>query len=333
MQPLRYLPYEQTSTMPNVVVDGSPNPSTVLTLSHWPGQPVAPRYRADLSAQMAFRFLDDPRAGDLGARFVTNNHFDQDGLVGVFALCAPVEAMARRELLEDVASAGDFATCRDRRAARASMIIDALADPGRTPLRDLPVDQAERCAYLYREGLDRLVDLVEHPELHEEIWAREDRHLTESEDAIRSGAVTIEEHPGLDLAVVSVPDGLRGLAGHRFVGRRFEHVHPIALHGATERTALLVAHGERYRFTYRYETWVQFRSRPVRTRVALEPLAQRLTDREAGGAVWSADRVGDLSPSLAPGGGAPSTLALPEVVAHVVEHLETAPPAWLPFPE
>jgi hypothetical protein len=34
---LRFEPYESTTGIPNVVVDGSPNASTVLTLTHWPG--------------------------------------------------------------------------------------------------------------------------------------------------------------------------------------------------------------------------------------------------------------------------------------------------------
>ena len=56
---------------------------------------------------------------------VSNNHFDQDGLVSIYALVAPEEAIARRSFLEDVARAGDFAVCRDRDAARVSMVLSA----------------------------------------------------------------------------------------------------------------------------------------------------------------------------------------------------------------
>ncbi|MDY7100174.1 MAG: DUF6687 family protein [Actinomycetota bacterium] len=332
MRTRRYVPYEQTVSTANIVVDGSPNAATVLTLSHWPGQPVAPEHRADLSAQMAFRFLDDPTADEVDADVVTNNHFDQDGLVGLFALCSPDEALARRELLEDVAAAGDFGTYRDRRAARASMIIDALADPARSPLVDLPADETQRCARLYREGLELLVEIVERPEGREDLWVDEDRALTASEAAIRAGDVTIDEDLDLDLAVVTVPEGLRDLGGHRFVGYRFEHLHPMALHNATDRTAVLVVHGAGFRFTYRYETWVQFSSRAVRPRVALEPLAERLTDREPGDVEWVADPVGRLSPSMAPRGGV-SGLARGEVADELRRHLATAPVAWDPFPE
>ena len=141
---LRYESYEQTADRPNVVVDGSPNAGTVVTLTHWPGIPCPPGTEADLSAQMAFRYLD--RGADLhgAAEVVTNNHFDQDGLVAVYALSRPGDALARRDLLEDLAAAGDFGTFRSRDAARLSMAIDAYADPDRSPWTALPEDSDER---------------------------------------------------------------------------------------------------------------------------------------------------------------------------------------------
>ena len=45
--------------MPNVVIDGSPNENTVLTLTHWPGYPQPSGFHFDLSAEMAFQYLDD----------------------------------------------------------------------------------------------------------------------------------------------------------------------------------------------------------------------------------------------------------------------------------
>ena len=55
----------------------------------------------------------------MDAELVSNNHFDEDGLVGVFTLLEPGTALGLRELLIDTARAGDVATYRDRRAARA----------------------------------------------------------------------------------------------------------------------------------------------------------------------------------------------------------------------
>ena len=89
---LRFVPEHAIAGIPNVVVDGSPNADTVLTLSHWPGSPTPPELRDDLSAQIAFRALSEPERF-AGVEAVTNNHFDQDGIVSAFALLWPALAL------------------------------------------------------------------------------------------------------------------------------------------------------------------------------------------------------------------------------------------------
>ena len=82
---LHYVPYgelagdaagsDSDAGVPNVVVDGSPTSGTLLCLSHWPGIGSPAPFAADLSAEMAFLYLD---AFDHhpGAEAVSNNHFD-----------------------------------------------------------------------------------------------------------------------------------------------------------------------------------------------------------------------------------------------------------------
>ena len=72
--PFRYLEYNASRDVANVVVDGSPNDGTVLTLTHWPGIGQPADVVADLSAQMAFRFLQSGHS--VRADVVTNNHFE-----------------------------------------------------------------------------------------------------------------------------------------------------------------------------------------------------------------------------------------------------------------
>ena len=55
-----YRSYGEFRDIPHVVVDGSAQPGTVLTLSHWPGSATPERYRADLSAEIAFTYAADP---------------------------------------------------------------------------------------------------------------------------------------------------------------------------------------------------------------------------------------------------------------------------------
>ena len=154
---MRFVPYHLLAGRPSVIVDGSPAPGTVLTVTHWPGVPPPPGIEADLSAQMAFRLLDRPDLVPPEAEAVSNNHFDQDGLVSVYALADPHEARLRQGFLEEVALAGDFGVYHDRDAARVSMVLAALARAD-----GLPDDPAELTAAIYEDALGRMPELCDH---------------------------------------------------------------------------------------------------------------------------------------------------------------------------
>ena len=309
---MRYVEYEASATEPNIVIDGSPNDGTVLCLTHWPGiECPAPGMADDLSAQMAFRYLDSDMALHGDAEVVTNNHFDQDGFVGVFALVHPEIALPRRELLLDIAAAGDFGTYRDRRAARISMVMSAWS------FEHDPFD----CA------LARFAALLDDQEPYRLIWEAEDADLTASEAALDARSVTIDTEPALDLAVVRVDESVGPWSGHRFAGsQRFEGVHPMALHNATDMSILALVHGRRYSLTHRYETWVQYQTRPRPCRVDLVPLAAQLTAMDD--VAWSADPVGRLTPTLRHDGE--SSLSPETFLMTAREHLRTSPPAFDP---
>lgn len=327
--PLLYTPYHELAGRPNVVVDGSPTAGTVLTLTHWPGYQAPAGLEADLSAQMAFLYLEQGRQLHADAQLVSNNHFDQDGLAGLLALAHPVRAVPRRRLLEDLAAAGDFAVYTDRNAARVSMAVAAFADQDRSPLR-LETGSMARTAQLYEELLELLPELCDHPEHFRTLWEEEDAGLTRSEELIESGKVTVVERPDLDLAVVDVPEGEELAGGHRFPHQWEPGLHPMAIRNATDRTALLVRQGRHYRLTYRYEGWVQLRSRPVRARRDLGPLAAALTAEERGNGVWVYDGSADLEPAVHLN-GEESDMSPERFLDLVVTHLESAPADWDPY--
>ena len=85
---MQFLPYEQLSAIPNIIVDGAARDSTVLTLSHWPHSPTPRELQRDTSAEIAFAYLDAPQF-HVSAEAVSNNHFDEDGLIGIFTLVNP----------------------------------------------------------------------------------------------------------------------------------------------------------------------------------------------------------------------------------------------------
>jgi hypothetical protein len=309
------VPYDELGDLPNVVVDGSANEHTTLTLSHWPRSGTPIEYRDDLSAQIVFRFLADPH-GYEPAEVVSNNHFDEDGLVSVFALVDPEAALARRELLVDVASAGDLEVWSSRTALRVAHVITALADEG------------DDTGTLYRENLPRLVELCEHVDRFRALWERPDAHTQAGLDALDAGIITIDERPHLDLAVVTIPERWATDVAARFGVALDEALTNDALYPRTRCLRVLRSVGAVHRFGYRYESWVQLRSRRPLPRVALLPLAQQLSSLESGGATWRADPVNRTLPQLRV---TDSSLDATQVRAAVEQHLAVAEPAWDPY--
>jgi uncharacterized protein DUF6687 len=149
-------------------------------------------------------------------------------------------------------------------------------------------------------------------------WDVEDRALSAGEASIDQGTVTIEEPPGLDLAVIRIAPGEK-------------MPHAYVLNTRTPCTRLLVIHGQHVELRYRYEGWVQFRSRVVAPRVDLSPLAAELNAEERPPGRWVFDGVEAITPSLSLGGADRTSLAVESIQARIEHHLRTGAPAWNPF--
>ena len=353
---LPYLPVEELDGRPHVIVDGSPRSGTVLTLSHWPQSPTPVGLARDLSAEIVFAFLRASRAGDgpgtaqarvgrhssrleltsaiAGARWaeaVTNDHFDEDGFVSLLAVTDPDFALSHEELLVDVASCGDFGVVRSRRAAQIAFAIGPIGEEA----GEAPPAPADRPGSLtgprYRAALERAVELVEHPEHFRHHWEEQDAALAASQAALEAGAVTIDEVPEVDLAVVRrVAGGACGSGGPEAGLCGGLALHEVALHSATSASRILAFNGGRCELYLRYESWVRYVSRMVPLRPDLEPLAGQLSAAEPSGSRWVADGVGSLVSRLRPASGV-TELAPAVVQLMVVAYLKHAPGAWDPF--
>jgi hypothetical protein len=328
---MRFVPYNQ-ATVPNIVVDGSPNEHTVLTLSHWPRSGTPAKLKADTSAEIAYNYLHSPEF-HVACDVVTNNHFDQDGLVGVFILIDPATAERYRDFLVDVAAAGDFGVFKSRDAARISFAVSSLADPELSPFPKgiFELSYPQMAAELYVRMLDLLPRLIAEPAAFKSLWENEDAHLAESEGLLKAGSITIEEHPDSDLALVRLPKNLRDSRVHRFVFSERGACHPLAINNATACTRILLLKGQHSEFQYRYESWVQLVSRKPPARVDLSGLADELNTQETGGGRWTFDGVDAITPRLHLEGKHESSIPVDVIVRKLEHYLRTAPPAWDPY--
>jgi hypothetical protein len=327
---MRFIPYNQAA-IPNIVVDGSPNDQTLLTLSHWPKSGTPADLKADTSAEIAFRYLDSERF-HVACDVVTNNHFDQDGLVGVYVLIDPATASRHRDLLIDVASAGDFGVFKSRTAARINFAVSTFADPKSSPFPKAVFAQPYpgMAADVYVRMLDLMPRLIAQPEAFKELWEDEDATLSESERMIAMGTVTLEERPDLDLAVVRVLGERPESRVHRFTSSQESVCHPMAIHNAATCTRILLIQGQYAEFQYRYEGWVQLVSRKPPARVDLTPLAVEFSQIEQDGH-WTFDGVDAITPRLHLDGKDESSIPIDLILQKLEHHLRTGPPAWDPY--
>jgi hypothetical protein len=279
---------------------------------------------------MAFRLLERPDLLPPGTSLVSNNHFDQDGLVSITAVTQPDAALDRRVRLEAVARVGDFGRGDDRSAARISMALSAMAAGHDSTMQDLPDSYEDACALLYDEALGRILPWCDDPDLARHLWGDEDATLAASDDAFERGLVTLTELADIDLAVVEVGADAPTAGGHRFGGTWQEGLHPLSVNNRTQRVVVATIRDRHYTVEHRYETWVQMVSRRVRLRRDLQPLAETLQDEERGDAQWSADPVGALTPRLTSGDGT-SSIPAPRFLNLLRNHLATAAVAWDPF--
>lgn len=316
---MRYVPYDELRGEPSVIVDGSATGGTILTLSHWPKSGTPVEFAADTSAEIVFKYLDRPSA-HVAAGAVSNNHFDEDGLVGIFALVNPDLALRHRERLIAAATAGDFGVYSSHEAARLAFTISAFADDATSPLAKeiFALPYAAQAAMLYRKLLEVFPSLLNDLNAYRRFWEGDERQLAESEALVDQGTISIEDRAGLDLAIVRVPE-------------REAMPHAYVLNTRTRRSRLLVVHGRHVELRYRYEGWVQFQSRKVAPRVDLSALASELTAEERPSGTWVFDGVEAITPSLRLKGSKATSIAVDSIQTRIEHHLRTGAPAWNPF--
>ena len=238
--------------------------------------------------------------------------------MSVFALIDPDAAYARRELLVDIASAGDLEVWTSRTALRIALTINAIAENS----------EYGGGGALYREMLPRVVELCEHSDRFRAIWESPDAHTEAGLTALADATVTIDERPDLDLAVINIPETWASTVARRFDVSIDRALTNDAVYPQTHCLRVLRSVGAAHRLSYRYESWVQLRSRRPQPRVELAPLAEALTQLESQGAVWHSHPIDRTTPEMWVDD---STLDAPHVRAVVEKYLARAAPAWTPY--
>jgi hypothetical protein len=268
------------------MVDSGRSADTVLELSHWPGNNTPESYKADTSSEIVLKFL---RSTERNHFFnlvdaVSTDHYDVDGLLALWSVLYPDEALRRAELIVQTAVTGDFDRFTTAAAVQTCLSLDGLERERIQPSINYTAWSTEEItANLYQQALALVPSCLDHPEEFRPLWNDEYHEVLSSIKILEQGKARLTEIPELDLAILESDRPL----------------HDLAVYNATHCLRVLtVVGGSIYCIRYRYESFVELDSRPASSRVPLDTLTARLNACEKNSGRWFAESIATAHPRL-----------------------------------
>ena len=294
--PLKYL--LETGVEHVLSVDGGfEDPG--LNLSHWPGNHTPVKLKHELSTGISLNFvrLPEARQAELaqGCKTLVNNHYDTDGVLSLFVLQHPQEALPHADLLLQIAAAGDFFHVPSEQAFCFDELITLYADRVRSPmahqLAGLPDAERYRVVteFLFTKLPSWLANGIE----------SEKAHYGPALDRLRSDLQNLqraEEVPLIhfDLSVLRAAPGTDSEPGR----------HALFHTTGTDRVLWMAkdSEGVRARFLIGTRSWFEIPGLIVQPRPDLKKLADRLNQLESSAieysSAWRFQATDTASPEL-----------------------------------
>src|SRR5204863_7440648 len=183
--------------LPKLSVDGTVD--NAIHFSHWNGNQTPESVKADTSTETVLNVVAAPNRNELtrSIDLVTNNHFDTDGVLSVWAMLTGERALDLRDRLIAAAEAGDFSELSSPDGVRASIVIqgsdspiDKSGSPLAAKLAGAPVeDEAES----YLLVLPHVEDVISHTGKYEELWRHQWQRIEIALDSFANGTSRVEE--------------------------------------------------------------------------------------------------------------------------------------------
>ncbi|EMR01068.1 DUF6687 family protein [Cesiribacter andamanensis] len=291
MQTKQFIPFLDIHQYQGVLVVDSFHPRG-LVLSHWRGAPKLPQLHDDTSAGIVLNALKADLPELHTHAYVTNNHFDIDGFLGVWSLLYPQKALQHEQLIRKMALMGDFRemdlqTEEDHLALKLVCWINR-AESGRfyAPFASYAPRQSEvkLCVPKYTFFLEAFGAVLEDPERYRAEWQQEYEQVVADWAVMRGPKSGLTLERSIRLLVVETPEPL--------------HYYALFGQSAPADMVLSLYSGNRYELEYKYTSWVDTAHRPGFPRLDLQPLAGQLNALEEGPHRWAADKITDTGPIL-----------------------------------
>ncbi|HEX9757673.1 MAG TPA: DUF6687 family protein [Nitrospiria bacterium] len=237
-------------------------------LSHWKGNQTPEVFTADTSTEIAIKFITHPHSEKYIQKcdILSNNHFDTDGLLALWVLLSPSQALPHKEFLIAAAEVGDFSQFTQPKAVQFNLLVTAFRESPESPFaetmrewRDEKKDQ-----FCYEKLLEQLPLLLSNLSAYEKFWLSEYIKIENSFEQFEKGEVLRKEFPKESLTVL--------VCGKRPSKYAIDH------HCQGNLFLIVQIHSEGfcYDLEYRYYSWAETITRPKIPQVPMEQLASRL---------------------------------------------------------
>jgi hypothetical protein len=289
--------------VPKLSVDGTVSNS--IHFSHWEGNETPPSVKADTSTEIALNLVASPLRAELtrGIELVTNNHFDTDGVLSVWAVLAGERALELREKLIPAAEAGDFSEFPNEAAVRASIVIqgsDQADEHSGSPLAAyLAGANIDDEARAYELVLPEVECVLTRTDDYEHLWRGAWEKIAKAIESFERGASRVEEFENASLSLVFLAPEVFSPTG--FNPTRHAAPYTAISHYAKGQLFLITTRlnaGWAYRIDYPYYSWAETIVRP---RIKRRDFTQLLTElnrvESASDGLWKLDR-GEMTSAI-----------------------------------
>lgn len=301
---MRYVPDAQLGDTPHIRIGSLPEgaPAPAFHLGAAPDIRLPTALQADTVTGQALHLLRrQPATGLPGV--IACIDYSGDHLLASWTLSEPAEALSRAPLAEQAARACLYGLATNDTLAQIACFFDSYPrEAGITNTADL-----------FATLLPEVPALLDNPRSQDLYWIGDYSDVIQANSVLNSGAVRIEEHPELDLAVLHTPLRLHDLT--RLTAAPFSRM----LQVRSENTYLL---------EYRRESWVRYPPGRPLPRIDLRPLRSRLSLFERAAGAWHADPldqpVSRLFLDAGRGVASPSLIDAETLVAEVLDYLRVS---------
>jgi hypothetical protein len=291
MNPKAFIPFSDIQQYEDVLVVDCYHPRG-LVLSHWRGAPKVAGLHDDTSTGVVLNAIKAALPPVESYRYITNNHFDVDGFLGIWSLMYPQEALQHEQLLRKMALLGDFREMKleseeDHLALKLVCWINTVESTRfYAPFASYAPRQSEvkLCVPKYHYFLSSFGAVLANPDAYRTDWIAEYSQVIQDWEILRSPRTVLTLEKDIRLLIVETPEPL----------------HYYALFGQSAPADIVMSlyKGNRYELEYKYTSWADTVTRHAYPRLDLQPLAEQLNKLEEGSYQWDSDKITDTGPIL-----------------------------------